>query len=262
MELADGTPPGDPSNPADSLDTVALELSTAKSQHLWALRLKEPARSRELPRAEKRLTDAQAASQERKPPAERLRAALSRVEAKQRRLDEATTAKAAAQATLDALSADKDTAQEQLTEAQQELRQAQSLHVEHTRVAGDADSGPGPGSAGQTYLTALLRSLTPGSEQSNLLLQYLSNTSAATIPPPYPQPPAAATPHGAVPERQQGPAHQATSPGRAHRRSADRETRSRSRSREVDPRPDGDEDMAATGATAASAVGPSAASAT
>ena len=80
-----GTPPPG----ADGQDAVAIELAIARSHQQWAARLKEPARGVELPKAEKRLAEAQAACQERRPPPERLQAALSRVEAKQRRLDEA-----------------------------------------------------------------------------------------------------------------------------------------------------------------------------
>ena len=230
LEVADSPTPGEAAASSADQDPVTLELTTAKSQHLWALRLKEPARSKELPQAEKRLAEAQAASQERKPPAERLRAALSRVEAKQRRLDEATTATATAQAALDSAVGEKDQAQEQLREAQRELREAQSLHVQHTRLVAARENGSQEGEA-RPYIDALLQKLEPGSELSVLLLKHMETNPAAMGPPP-PYPTTTVPPAGGVHVQDPAARTLPNPPGGADpRRCPAREVRSRSRSR-------------------------------
>ena len=210
-------------------DPVAVELAVAKSLHLWALRLKEPAKGTELPKAEKRLADAQAAHQERRPPGERLRAALSRVEAKERRLEEAKAVAAQAQAALDAAKGEEKTAEEQLEEAEQELTQAQAAHVEHTRSA-TASHAP-VGMDGRPYLDALLTKLAPGSEQSDLLIKFLATAKAPGVPPaPWP----AAT-DARVPAAETGgglPTPNPPSPPRQAARRVPGRNRSRSRSRE------------------------------
>ena len=239
-ETADNPPKGESATGSADQDPVAVELSIAKSQHLWALRLKDPAKAVELPKAEKRLAEAQAANQERRPPAERLRAALSRVEAKQKRLDEAKTVSKQAQAALDTAQGDEEQAEEQLQEAQQELAQAQAMHVEATRSASAGSAGsPAAAPDGRTYLDAVLRSLQPGSEQSELLLKFLESTKNG-LPPPYPN---AAPGNGLTTELPTGNRGPPTpTPRPPGRRSSDRTVRSRSRSREADPAENADAD--------------------
>ena len=225
-------------------DAVAVELSIAKSQHLWALRLKEPAKAVELPKAEKRLADAQAANQERRPPAERLQAALSRVEAKQRRLDEAKSAASQAQAALDTARGEEATAQENLNDAQKELRQAQALHVEHTRLA--AGVSPQVGDAANTYLQALLHTLpAPGTQQSDFLIKYLQGSKeGGSFEAPYPHAPTGPAPVNVA------AGGQSTEVPRDPGRRTEREGRSRSRTRDVDEQRV-DEDMGGGAATRA-----------
>ena len=249
LEVAESSQAGSQSETAEQ-DPVAIELAVAKSLHLWALRLKEPARSTELPKAEKRLADAQAANQERRPPAERLRAALSRVEAKQKRLDEAKTVSKQASAALETAQGDEEQAEEQLQEAQQELATAQAMHVEATRTtpAGAAGS-PAPAVDGRMYLGSVLKSLQPGSEQADLLLKFLE-ASKNGLPPPYPSSQPGSGLASEPPSGTRGPPTPVPTPNPRPpgRRSSERATRSRSRSREADPGPEGTAGDAAMGA--------------
>ena len=115
------------------------ELATAKSLHEWARKLPQPARDKELPAARKRLELAEGEDKKRKPPAERLQSALSRVDHCTRQAQAARDALSEARQTIGALEAECLHQDALLAKDQEELQVAQSLHQAW---------GPGPGGQG------------------------------------------------------------------------------------------------------------------
>ena len=73
-------------------DPIAIELAAARSYVEWVRKQKQVIRDKELPQAQKRLSEAEAKDKQRKPPAERLQSALSRVDHRQRLADQAREA--------------------------------------------------------------------------------------------------------------------------------------------------------------------------
>jgi hypothetical protein len=107
---------------------AASELATARSLHDWARKLPQPARDKELPAARKRLELAEGEDKKRKPPAERLQSALSRVDHRQRQAQAAHEALKEARQAIGALEAECAHQDALLAKDHEELQVAQSLH--------------------------------------------------------------------------------------------------------------------------------------
>ena len=90
----------------DPQGDAASELATARSLHEWARKLPQPAWDKELPAAKKRLEQADGEDKKRKPPAERLQSALSRVDHRQRQAQAAKDALREAQQAIGVLEAE------------------------------------------------------------------------------------------------------------------------------------------------------------
>ena len=145
----------DPMDTSDDSSAIASELSTARSLYEWARKLPQPARDRELPEAKKRLDMAEAEDKRRKPPAERLQSALSRVDHRQRQAQAARDALAEARAALEVLTAECQNQEALLAKDQEELRVAQGLHAAWGPQARDAQGRPptGAGASGEVGTT-------------------------------------------------------------------------------------------------------------
>ena len=118
---------------------AASELATARSLHEWARKLPQPARDRELPAAKKRLEQAEGEDKKRKPPAERLQSALSRVDHRQRQAQAARDALEEAKREITALEAECLHQDTLLAKDQEELQVAQSLHQAWGPTAREGD---------------------------------------------------------------------------------------------------------------------------
>ena len=111
-------------------DPIATELAAAKSYTEWARKQKAgPARDKELAVAQKCLAEAELADKRRKPPAERLQSALSRVNHWDREWDAVTKEREAALAVLEARGADLANTGVMREDARRELETAQALHA-------------------------------------------------------------------------------------------------------------------------------------
>ena len=111
----------------DHQEDAASELATARSLHEWARKLPQPARDKELPAARMRFELAEGEDKKRKPPAERLQSALSRVDHRQRQAQAARDALAEAEQAIDAFKAECTHQEALLAKDQEELQVAQSL---------------------------------------------------------------------------------------------------------------------------------------
>ena len=118
---------------------AASELATARSLHEWARKLPQPARDKELPAAKKRLEQAEGEDKKRKPPAERLQSALSRVDHRQRQAQAARDALDEAKQAIQGLEAECFHQDTLLAKDQEELQVAQSLHQAWGPSARDGD---------------------------------------------------------------------------------------------------------------------------
>ena len=111
-------------------DPIAVELAAAKSYTEWARRQKAgPAREKELAIAHKRLAEAELADKRRKPPAERLQSALSRVNHWDKEWEAGERGRDAALAALEAKEADLANIGVMREEARKELETAQAMHA-------------------------------------------------------------------------------------------------------------------------------------
>ena len=109
-------------------EDAVSELATARSLYEWARKLLQPARDKELPAARKRFELAEGEDKKRKPPAERLQSALSRVDHRTRQAQAARDAFSEAQQALEGLEAECLHQDALLAKDQEELQVAQSLH--------------------------------------------------------------------------------------------------------------------------------------
>ena len=123
-------------------EDTAGELATARSLYEWARKLPQSARDRELPAARKRLELAEGEDKKRKPPAERLQSALSRVDHRTRQAQAAKDALSEAQQALEVLEAECLHQEALLVKDQEELQVAQSLHQAWGPAARDGSGAP------------------------------------------------------------------------------------------------------------------------
>ena len=131
----------------DSTQEDAIsELATARSLHDWARKLPQPARDKKLPAARRRLELAEGEDKKRKPLAERLQSALSRVDHRTRQAQAARDALSEAQQAIEVLEAECLHQDALLAKDQEELQVAQSLHQAWGPAAKE---GAGTPSAGQ-----------------------------------------------------------------------------------------------------------------
>ena len=112
----------------DHQEDATSELATARSLHEWARKLPQPARDKEFPAARKRFELAEGEDKKRKPPAERLQSALSRVDHRQRQAQAARDALAEAEQAIEAFKAECAHQETLLAKDQEKLQVAQSLH--------------------------------------------------------------------------------------------------------------------------------------
>ena len=127
-------------------DPIATELGAARSYLDWVRKLKPGgARAKELAAAQKRLAEAELADKRRKPPAERLQSALSRVDHWQKQRAAAVAERDAAKAALGAAEAGVAAIDARLEEAHRELAISQSMHA----AWGQERGGEGPPYAAQ-----------------------------------------------------------------------------------------------------------------
>ena len=145
---SDRAPSLAPSLKVESMDVdstqedTAGELATARSLYDWARKLPQQARDRELPAARKRLELAEGEDKKRKPPAERLQSALSRVDHRTRQAQAAKDALSEAQQALEVLEAECLHQEALLVKDQEELQVAQSLHQAWGPAARDGPGAP------------------------------------------------------------------------------------------------------------------------
>ena len=123
-------------------EDAVSELATARSLHEWARKLPQPAGDKELPAARKRLELAESEDKKRKPPAERLQSALSRVDHRTRQAQAAKDALNEAQLAIEALEAECLHQEALLAKDQEELRVAQSLHQAWGPAAREGPGNP------------------------------------------------------------------------------------------------------------------------
>ena len=183
---------------AQEEDPVWVELAAARSYLEWVRKQKPAVKDKELPAAQKRLTEAEARDKERKPPGERLQSALSRVDHRQKQADQAKEAADSAEAAFKKAREEADAAAAQLKEAQQELQVAQSIHRTWgpSADAHDPPYSPAGALSGVSGLNAqhveVLRQISegfaPGTPHSDLLRELLAGAApppeAGTAPPP------------------------------------------------------------------------------
>ena len=189
-------PKPDPMEVEDHQEDAASELATARSLHEWARKLPQPARDKELPAARKRLELAEGEDKKRKPPAERLQSALSRVDHRQRQAQAARDALAEAEQAIDALKAECAHQGTLLAKGQEELQVAQSLRQawEPSAREGEQASQPGkqPQDAGamaekterqRDFLNRLYEAL-PAGQGPDLLKELAGSLGIAATPQP------------------------------------------------------------------------------
>jgi len=184
-------------------DPIAIELAAARSYVEWVRKQKQVIRDKELPQAQKRLSEAEAKDKQRKPPAERLQSALSRVDHRQRLADQAREAASKAQEAATKAKEEAEAAETLLKEAKQELQVAQAVH----RAWGPSSRAASPTGEGPVYtpqapfsgasglsaqqlevLQQISEGYAPGSPHSELLLGLLKGAAAqGPVPPPGPQ---------------------------------------------------------------------------
>ena len=99
-----------------------------RSLHEWARKLPQPARDKELPAARRHLELAEGEDKKRKPPAERLQSALSRVDHRTRQAQAARDALSEAQQAIEVLEAECLHQDALLAKDKEELQVARSLH--------------------------------------------------------------------------------------------------------------------------------------
>ena len=181
----------------DHQGDAASELATARSLHEWARKLPQPAKDKELPAAKKCLEQAEGEDKKRKPPAERLQSAPSRVDHRQRQAQAAGDALKEAQQAMEALEAECLHQDTLLAKDQEQLQVAQSLHHAWGPRARDGEGTP-PGSQPPQGATAaaqpsphqlelfnrLYISLTPSTQSPELLKELAGSLGvpAATAP--------------------------------------------------------------------------------
>ena len=183
-------------------DPIAIELAAARSYVEWVRKQKQVVKDKELPQAQKRLSEAEAKDKQRKPPAERLQSAPSKVDHRQRLADQAKEAASKAEAAATKAREEAEAAEALLKEAKQELQVAQAVH----RAWGPSSratspTGEGPVYAPQTPLSGasglsaqqlevlqqISEGYAPGSPHSELLLGLLKGAAAqGPAPPPGP----------------------------------------------------------------------------
>ena len=168
-------------------EDAVSELATARSLYEWARKLHQPARDKELPAARKRLELAEGEDKKRKPPAERLQSALSRVDHRTRQAQAAKDALSEAQQALEVLEAECLHQEALLVKDQEELQVAQSLHQawgpaardgpgapSHTQPAQGTAPATGQAEHQKDLLNRLLQALPPG--QGPGILKELAGT--------------------------------------------------------------------------------------
>ena len=197
----------------DHQGDAASELATARSLHEWARKLPQPAKDKEHPAIRKRLEQAEDEDKKRKPPAERLQSALSRVDHRQRQAQAAKDALKEAQQAIEVLDAECLHQDTLLAKDQEELQVAQSLRDAWGPTARDGEGAPqeaqplqGAAAAAQLspheleLINRLYISLTPGIQSPELLKELAGSLGVPAAPAP---PASAGT--GARPRRQRGP---------------------------------------------------------
>ena len=160
-------------------DPIATELAAAKSYTEWARRQKAgPAREKELAAAHKRLAEAELADKRRKPPAERLQSALSRVNHWDKEWETGERERDAARATLEAKEAELASIGTMREEARRELETAQAMHAAwgHTHGGdGGTYSAAGRATPQQEVIFQQIRdSLQVGSPASAHLMELMA----------------------------------------------------------------------------------------
>ena len=168
-------------------DPIAVELAAAKSYTEWVRRQKAgPAREKELASAHKRLAEAELADKRRKPPAERLQSALSRVNHWDKEWEAGERGRDAALAVLEAKEADLANIGTMREEARKELETAQAMHAAWGQPQG---GDPGTYCAGgkvTPHQEAILRqisdSLQVGSPASAHLIELMATMGYPGLP--------------------------------------------------------------------------------
>ena len=168
-------------------DPIAVELAAAKSYTEWVRRQKAgPAREKELASAHKRLAEAELADKRRKPPAERLQSALSRVNHWDKEWEAGERGRDAALAVLEAKEADLANIGTMREEARKELETAQAMHAAWGQPQG---GDPGTYCAGgrvtphqESILRQISDSLQVGSPASAHLIELMATMGYPGLP--------------------------------------------------------------------------------